>query len=162
MREWSRWHHSVLSMTFHLQNRLEHLNASLDYLYVKPNASIMCWASDMIIKVHSDGSYLSVQGGKSRVAGCFYCGNIISMWQDEPCEGSIYQECSIIKPVVASAAEWETDALFLNCQTTIMLRIKMGHLQAATPMRIDNTATNNFVHNCMQQKKSKAFDMRLY
>ena len=77
----------------------------------------------------------------------------------------MHQECSVIKPVLASAAECETATLFLNCQTTIVLRIaakEMGHPQPATPMRIDNTTANNYVHNNLQQKKSKAFDMRLH
>ena len=143
----------------------EHLNALLDYLYTKPNASIMYRASNMIIKVHSDGSYLSVPGGRSRAAGHFFCGNNVNAQHIEPYQGAIYQECSIIKPVVASAAECETATLFLNCQTAIILRItakEMGHPQAATPIQIDNTTTNNFVHDYMQQKKSKAFDMRLH
>ena len=71
----------------------------------------------------------------------------------------------MIKPVVASAAECETATLFLNYQTTIVLRIaakEMGHPQAATPMQIDNTTIYNYMCDTMQQRKSKAFDMRLH
>ena len=38
----------------------------------------------------------------------------------------------------------------------------MGHPQPATPIQVDNTTTHNYVHNNMQQKRSKAFDMRLH
>ena len=38
----------------------------------------------------------------------------------------------------------------------------MGHPQTATPMQVDNTTTCNYVHNNLQQKRSKAFDMRLH
>lgn len=140
------------------------MNDLLDYLHTHPNASIMYRSSDMKIKVHSDGSYLLVPGAKSRAAGHFYCGDNNHVLQDEPYQGSTYQECSIIKPVVASAEECETAKLFINCQTAILLRItakEMGHPQTATPMQVDNTTTCNYVHNNMQQKRSKAFDMRL-
>ena len=71
----------------------------------------------------------------------------------------------MIKPIVAPSDECETLTLFLNCQTTIVIRIIakwLGHPQPATPTRVYNTTTNNFVYNNLQQKKSKSFDMRLH
>ena len=35
----------------------------------------------------------------------------------------LYQECSAIKPIVVSAAEYKTLTFFLTCQTTIALQI---------------------------------------
>lgn len=147
------------------QQSQQHLHTLLDYLHKHPNASVTFCASDMILKVHSDGSYLSVLGGRSRVAGHFYCGDNIPIQQTDEKQGSIYQECSAIKPVLASAAECGTSTLFLDCQTAISLRIaakEMGHPQPATPTHIDNTTANNYVHNNLQHKKSKAFNMRLH
>ena len=37
----------------------KHLNTLLDYLHDNPDAKIAHMKSEMIIKVHSDGSYLS-------------------------------------------------------------------------------------------------------
>ena len=143
----------------------QHLTMLLDYLFTNPDATILYRKSDMIVKVHSDGSYLSVPGARSRAAGHFYLGNNIPAHQEEPYQGATCQECSIIKPIVASAAECETLTLFLNCQTAIVVRVtakELGHPQPATPIRVDNTTTNNYVCNNLQQKKSKSFDMRLH
>ena len=49
-----------------------HMNTLLDYFHTNPNASTLCRKADMIIKAHSDGSYLSVQGSRSRAAEHFY------------------------------------------------------------------------------------------
>lgn len=138
----------------------QHQHALLDYLHVHPDASAQYRTSDMILKAHSDGSYLSVQGGRSRAVGHFYFGDNIYIMQNDKLQGSAYQECSVIKPVVASAAECETATLFLNCQNAIVLHIaakEMGHPQAAAPMRIDNSTTHNYVcdttqHNTTQIK----------
>ena len=82
-----------------------------------------CYKSVMIIKVHSDGSLLSVQGARSWEAGHFYCVNNTQIQQEEPHQGAIYQECSIIKTILASVAQCETLTLFLNFQNTIVMRM---------------------------------------
>ena len=43
----------------------------LDYMHTHPDARIRFWASDMILNVHSDASYLSVKNAKSRMGGYF-------------------------------------------------------------------------------------------
>ena len=94
-----------------------------------------CRKSDMMTKVHSDGSCLSVQAARSRAAEKFYSGNSTTMQQEEPRQGAIYHECNIIKPIVASTAECETLTLFLNFQNTIVTRTmakELGCLQHAT------------------------------
>ncbi len=47
----------------------------LDYVATHPNAGIRYQACDMILPVHTDASYLSELGGKSRAAGHFYLTN---------------------------------------------------------------------------------------
>ena len=47
----------------------------LDYMATYPNPSITFKASDMILWVSSDSSYLSVPGGRSRVGGYHFLGN---------------------------------------------------------------------------------------
>jgi hypothetical protein len=49
---------------------------------------------------------------------------------------------SVIKNVVASAAESEAGACFQNAQSAAPLRItllELGHKQSATPLRTDNS-----------------------
>jgi hypothetical protein len=44
----------------------------LDYLATHPDAKIRFQASDMILHIHSDASYLSVSEARSRLGGLFY------------------------------------------------------------------------------------------
>ena len=43
----------------------------LDYLATNPDAMVRFVASDMILNIHSDASYLSEAGAKSRAGGFF-------------------------------------------------------------------------------------------
>jgi hypothetical protein len=47
----------------------------LDYLATHPDATIRYHASDMILHIHIDASYLSVSHARSRLGGLFYCGD---------------------------------------------------------------------------------------
>ncbi len=46
-----------------------------DYVATHLNAGLQYHACDMILAVHTDASYLSKAGGKSRAAGHFYLTN---------------------------------------------------------------------------------------
>jgi hypothetical protein len=46
----------------------------LYYLPTHPDATIRYHASNMILNIHSDASYLSVSHARSRLGGLFYCG----------------------------------------------------------------------------------------
>jgi hypothetical protein len=50
-------------------------NRMLDYLPTHPDATIRYHASDMILHIHSDASYLSVSNARSRLGGLFFLGN---------------------------------------------------------------------------------------
>jgi hypothetical protein len=49
----------------------------LDYLATQPDAAIRYHASDMILHIHSDASYLSVSNARGRLGGLFFLGNKI-------------------------------------------------------------------------------------
>ena len=131
----------------------------LDYCYWNPNAVKLYKASDMILFVNSDASYLTAPGSKSRAGGFFYLGN-----KDESIiNGSILYLTTIIKNVMASAAEAEIAALFLNARLAIPLRtalIEMGHPQPATRIKTDNNTADGFVNGTRKQNKTKAVEMR--
>jgi hypothetical protein len=78
-------------------------NQLFDYLTTHPEAAIINHASDMILHIHSDASYLSVSNARSRLGGLCFLGNK-SLEQDK-LKGSILNVTSVIKNVVASAAE---------------------------------------------------------
>jgi hypothetical protein len=135
----------------------------LDYLATHPDATIRYHASDMILHIHSDASYLSVSHARSRLGGLFYCGN--KPPQADRLNGSILNAASVIKNVVASAAESEVGACFHNAQTGAPLRItltELGHPQPATPLRTDNSTAFGILNEKIKQKRSKAMDMRYH
>jgi hypothetical protein len=138
-------------------------NQLLDYLATHPDATIRYHASDMILHIHSDASYLSVSNARSRLGGLFFCGD--KSPQQDNLNGSILNVASVIKNVVASAAESEVGACFRNAQSGAQLRVKLtelGHVQPPTPLRTDNSTAFRILNETIKQKRSKAIDMRYH
>ena len=94
----------------------------LDYVATHPNAGIRFHASDMIVAVHTDASYLSKPGGKSRAAGHFYFTNR----NDEDFNnGAVLTLSSIIKHVISLASEAKLAALYYGCKQAIPICIAL-------------------------------------
>jgi hypothetical protein len=87
-------------------------NQLLDYRATHLDATIRYHASDMILHIHSDASYLSVSNARSRLRCMFLLGNK-SPKQDK-LNISILNNAAVIKNVVASAAESEVGACFYS------------------------------------------------
>ena len=85
----------------------------LDYATTHQNATIQFLASDMILAVHSDASYPSKFGGKSRAGGYYFSTNNNHTLKN----GTILTMSTITKHVVGSAAKVGLAALFLQLQT---------------------------------------------
>jgi hypothetical protein len=118
----------------------------------------------MILKIHSDASYLSEAKARSRSGGHFYMGNQTTNAADIH-NGAILNTSIIMRNVMASAAEAECGALFNNTREGVSLRNtlhEMGHSQPATPVQVDNTTTAGFANHQIKQRKSKSMDMRFY
>jgi hypothetical protein len=96
-------------------------NQLSDYLATHPDAIIRYHALDMILHIHSDASYLSVSNARSRLGGLFFCGE--KSPRQDTLNGSILNVASVIKKVVASAAESEVGACFHNTQSGAPLRV---------------------------------------
>jgi hypothetical protein len=117
----------------------------------------------MILHIHSDASYLSVSNARSRLGGLLFCGD--KPPQEETLNRSILNVASVIKNVVASAAESEVGACFQNAQSGAPLRVtltELGHIQPTTPLRTDNSTAVCILNETIKQKKSKAMDMRYH
>jgi hypothetical protein len=142
----------------------------LNYAATHPNATIRYHASDMILYAHSDASYLSAPQARSRAGGHFFLSSApkdptTAPVTTPPLNGPIHSTCSILRNVMASAAEAEVGALFVNGQDAIPLRmtlIELGHQQPATPLQTDNSTAAGFANDTIKQKRSKAMDMRFY
>lgn len=134
----------------------------LDYVATHPNATVKYKASDMILAVHSDASYLSEAKARSRSGGHFYLTN---QNDEEFSNGAVLTLSSIIKHVLASASEAELAAMFYNSREAIPLRItleEMGHPQPQTPITVDNSTAYGLTQGTMVPKRSKAMDMRFH
>jgi hypothetical protein len=131
-------------------------NQLLDYLAMHPDSTIRYHASDMILHIHSDASYLSVSNARSHLGCLFFCGD--KSPQQYKLNGSILNVASVIKNVVASATESEVGACFHNAQSGAPLRVtltELGHIQPPTPLRTDNSTAFGILNETIKQKNQK-------
>jgi hypothetical protein len=131
-------------------------NQLLDYLATHPDATIRYHASDMILHIHSDASYLSISNARSRLGGLFFLGNTPP--EHDKLNGSILNVASIIKNMVASVAESEAGACFHNAQSGAPLRVtltELGNIQPPTPLCTDNSTTFGILNETIKQKDQK-------
>jgi hypothetical protein len=138
-------------------------NQMLDYLATHPDATIRYHASETILHIHSDASYLSVSNARSRLGGLFFLGN--KSPEQDKLNGSILNVASGVKNVFASAAESEVGACFHNAQSGAPLRVtltELGHTQPPMPLRTYNSTAYSIVNETIKQKRSKAMDMRYH
>ena len=54
----------------------QHVHTLLDYLATHNNATIRYVASDMVLNIHSDASYLSEPRARSRLGGTYFMGSL--------------------------------------------------------------------------------------
>jgi hypothetical protein len=92
----------------------------LDYLATNEMAKIRFHASNTILNIHSDASYLSETGARSRACGHFFVG-----WMpkdNKPIQSNdvFHTNSTIMRFMVASAADAKLGALCHNCQTGII------------------------------------------
>ena len=91
-------------------------NQLIDYLVSQEEAVLTFRASNMVLAVHSDASYLSETKARSCAGGHFFLSN------DEPHppnNGAILTIAQVIKSVMSSASEAELAALFINAREAV-------------------------------------------
>ena len=138
-------------------------NMLMDYAHTYPNATLRYHASDMILYIEADSSYLVQPEARSRAAAHFYFGNKIDGTNNAP----IHTMCKTIKGVMSSAAEAETGGIYMAGKEGIPIRttaIELGHTQPAdgTKFKTDNSTARGILTKTLRQKLSKSFDMRFY
>jgi hypothetical protein len=87
----------------------------LNYCASHPEEKLRYHASDMILNIHSDASYLSEREAKSRAGGFFSLGNNIAS-KNKLTNGAILIISTILKNVMSSAAEAEIRSVFMNAK----------------------------------------------
>jgi hypothetical protein len=136
----------------------------LNYCNTHPETKIRYHASDMILHIHSDASYLSEKEAKSRAGGSFYMGSDTKT-DKKLTNGAILIISKVPKHVMSSAAEAEIGAVFISAKEGAVLRTtleELGHKQPPTPMETDNTTATGYINGTIKQKCTKAMDMRFY
>jgi Reverse transcriptase (RNA-dependent DNA polymerase) len=135
----------------------------LNYCATHPEATLRYHASDMILKIHSDASYNSEPGARSRLGSHFYLGNRNS--DNDTKQGTILASTAIMQAVLSSASEAEIGAIYENTKKAAILRVtleEMGYPQPATPVQTDNSTACGIANENIKQQRSRAIDMRFY
>jgi hypothetical protein len=119
-------------------------------------------ASNMVLAIHSNASYLSKPKARSRAGGhMFMAGR-----DDIPTNnGAVVNILQIIRAVMSSAAEAELGALFINAKTAVSMHHtleELGHPQPPTPIQTDNKTANDLLTNKIMPKALKAIDMHFH
>ena len=142
------------------------LNYSASHL----NATIRYSASDMVLHLHSDASYLSKPGARSCVGGYYFLGKKSTdptkpPLTDSPLNGPIHIVSKILLNVMASANEAEISAILHNGQEAVPISTtlqELGHPQSLTPICVDNSTAEGFANSTINKKRYKAIDMCFY
>jgi hypothetical protein len=132
----------------------------LDCMATEPEMILTYHASDMVLAVHSDASYLSETRSRSRVGGHFFMAGHNDIPNNN---GAMLNISEILKHVVSSASEAEIGGLFINVKAAIPIRhtlIEMGHPQPPTPIQTDNSTAQQLISNKIRQKALKSMEMR--
>ena len=73
--------------------------------------------------------------------------------------------CAILRFVLASAAEAELGALFLNCKQATIFWLtleEMGHSQPPTPIHCNNSTAVGIANNTIKRQQSWSMEMRFF
>jgi hypothetical protein len=116
----------------------------------------------MILHIHGCASYLSVSNARIRLGRLLFCGD--KPPQEDTLNGYILN-VSVIKNVVASAAESEVGACIQNAQSGAPLIVTLTefvHTQPVTPLHTYNATAFGILNETIEQKYLKAMDMRYH
>jgi hypothetical protein len=113
----------------------------LNYAATQDNAILTYKASDIILAIHSNNSYLSEPKAQSQAGGhMFMVGNDEILINN----GTVLNILQVIRSVMSSAAEAELAALFINAKNC---RLHAHNTQRIRPSTNVNTDTNQQLHS---------------
>ena len=151
----------AVATTKSTENTAKAVTQFLNYCATHLEPKIRYQASDMILCIDSDASYLVEPEARSRMGGFHYLGNR----DGKLFNGPILVLAKIIRNVMASAAEAEVGGLFMNAQEAVPARttlIDLGHLKPPSPLKTDNSTADGILNGTVKQKRSKALAMKFY
>jgi hypothetical protein len=131
----------------------------LGYAAAHPNNSLVYRASSMLLRVHSDASYLSRPKSGSVAGGFHFLGDEDPRLLNAP----ILCHSTRIPVVVAAVSEAEYAGVFANAQLAADERTilaNLGYPQPTTPIFCDNECAIGLSSGNVRPKKSKSIDRR--
>ncbi len=134
----------------------------LNYLATKEDAVFSYLASDMVLAVHSNASYLSESKALSRAGGHFFLSSDFTI---PPNNGGVLYIAHIVKSIMSSATKAELVGLYIMVREAVYIRIivaELGHKQLPTPLQTDNKMVDALIKGKIQSKQTKAMDMRFH
>jgi hypothetical protein len=137
----------------------------LDYLAMHPDATVRFHASNMILNIHLDASYLLEANAHSRSCGNFFMGWLADPTKPIKLNGAFFTLCAMLCFVVASTTEAKLSALFLNCKqaTFFWLTLKeMGHPQPLTLVYCNNSTAVGITNNTVKRQCLQIMEMRFF
>jgi hypothetical protein len=118
----------------------------LNYLATQEDAVLSYHASNMVLAVHSNASYLSEPKARSRAGGHFFLSSDTTI---PPNNGAVLNIAHIIKNVMSSATKAELAGLYIMARETVYIRIileELGHRQPPTPLQTDNAMADAVIN----------------
>jgi hypothetical protein len=134
----------------------------LDYVASQDEAILTYKASNMVLAIHSDASYLSKPKARSRAGGHMFMASDDKIPQNN---GAVLNILQIIHAVMSSAAEAKLGTLFINAKAAVSIRQtleELGHPQPRMLIQIDNSTPLALLTNKILLKALKAMDMRFH
>ncbi len=134
----------------------------LDYVASQDEAILTYKASNMVLAIHSDASYLSKPKTCSRASGHMFMASNNKIPKNN---GAVLIILQIIHTVMSFAAEAELGALFINAKAAVSMRQtleELGHSQPRTPIQADNSTALALLTNKILPKDLKAMNMRFH
>ena len=134
----------------------------LDYVATYPADGIVYRASGMKLCAHSDAAYANESKSRSRA------GAHIFLAEDETrprWNGAVVCIASIMKNVMASAAEAELGAMYETAKTMVPMRqalVEMGWPQGLSYLQTDNSTAEGVVNLTIVRKRLKSMDLRYH
>jgi hypothetical protein len=134
----------------------------LAYGAAYPNNVLVYHASDMLLKLQSDCSYLSRPRAGSVVGGLGYLG---SHSDPTTINGAVFTISSLLDVVVGSAAEGEYGSVYFNAKHAVWTRTMLaaiGYPQPPTQILCDNKCAVGLANDTLKVKRGKSIDMRFH
>jgi hypothetical protein len=142
------------------EDTMQQMLQVLDYQATQEDAVLSYHASNLVLAVHSNTSYLSKPKACSRAGGHFFLSSNTTV----PSNNEVTLNTShIIKYFMSSATKAELTDLYIMANKAIYIKIileELGHVQPSTPLQTDNAMVVRVINCKVQPKQTKAMYMR--